>query len=183
MTLKPWRDIVTPHPDVAGGRYRQAEFAADLAQALSGRAEPEYQDPVEFYQRTYITEGMKSLLVAALERVSKKGGEPVVQLKTAFGGGKTHTMLALYHLLGGKAPADRLAGVKEILKAAKVDSLPKANLAVLVGTALDPTKPRKHPRLKGKPVKTLWGEMAAQIGGVEGFAVVESADAAGVAVG
>lgn len=86
MILKPWRDVVTPHPDVAGGRYRQAEFGADLAQVLSGRAEPEYQDPVEFYQRTYITGGMKSLLVAALERVAKKGGEPVVQLKTAFGG-------------------------------------------------------------------------------------------------
>ncbi len=183
MNLKPWRDVVTPHPDVAGGRYRQAEFAADLAQVLSGRAEPEYQDPAEFYQRTYITEGMKSLLVAALERVSKKGGEPVVQLKTAFGGGKTHTMLALYHLLGGKAPADRLAGVKEILKTAKLDSLPKANLAVLVGTALDPTKARKHPKLKGKQVKTLWGDMAAQIGGPEGFALVESADTAGVAPG
>jgi hypothetical protein len=183
MSLKPWRDVVTPHPDVAGGRYRQAEFAADLAQVLSGRAEPEYQDPAEFYQRTYITAGMKSLLVAALERVSKKGGEPVVQLKTAFGGGKTHTMLALYHLLGGKAPADRLAGVKEILKAAKLDSLPKANLAVLVGTALDPTKPRKHPLLKGKQVRTLWGEMAVQIGGAQGHALVESADTSSVAPG
>mgnify|MGYP005832791479 FL=1 len=183
MNLKCWRDVVTPHPDVAGGRYRQAEFAADLAQVLSGCAEPEYQDPVEFYQRTYITDGMKSLLVAALERVSGKGGEPVVQLKTAFGGGKTHTMLSLYHLLGGKATADRLAGVEEILKTAKVESLPKANIAVLVGTALDPSKSRKYPKLKGKRVKTLWGEMATQIGGAEGFALVESADAAGVAPG
>jgi predicted AAA+ superfamily ATPase len=183
MNSKPWRDVVTPHQDVARGRYRQAEFAADLAQVLSGRAEPEYQDPVEFYQRTYITDGMKSLLVAGLERVSKKGGEPVVQLKTAFGGGKTHTMLSLYHLLGGNAPADRLSGVKEILKTANIDSLPKASLAVLVGTALDPTKPRKHPSLKGKEVRTLWGEMAAQIGGIEGYALVESADTSGVAPG
>ena len=183
MNLKPWRDVVTPHPDVAGGRYRQAEFAADLAQVLSGRAEPEYQDPVEFYQRTYITGGMKSLLVAALERVAKKGGEPVVQLKTAFGGGKTHTMLALYHLLGGKAPVDRLAGMKEILKVAKVDALPKANLAVLVGTALDPTKPRKHPSLKGKQVRTLWGEIATQIGGADAYALVETADSSGVSPG
>lgn len=183
MNLKPWRDVVTPHPDVAGGRYRQAEFAADLAQVLSGRAEPEYQDPVEFYQRTYITEGMKGLLVAALERVTGKGGEPVVQLKTAFGGGKTHTMLALYHLLGGKAPANRLAGVNEILKVAKADALPKANIAVLVGTALDPTKARKHPSLKGKQVRTLWGEIAAQIGGAEAYGLVESADSSGVSPG
>lgn len=183
MSLKPWRDVVTPHPDVAGGRYRQAEFAADLAQVLSGKAEPEYQDPVEFYQRTYITAGIKSLLVAALERVSKKGGEPVVQLKTAFGGGKTHTMLALYHLLGGKAPASRLAGVGEILKAAKLESLPKAKIAVLVGTALNPTKPMKHPALKGKMVRTLWGEMAAQIGGTEAYVLVQEADASGVSPG
>jgi len=183
MSLKPWRDVITPHRDVASGRYRQAEFAADLAQVLAGRAEPEYQDPAEFYQRTYITEGMRSLLVAAIERVGGKGGEPVVQLKTAFGGGKTHTMLALYHLFGGKAPADRLQGTEEILTAANVGSLPKASLAVLVGTAINPSKPRKHPTLKSKMVKTLWGEMAAQLGGAKAYALVEEADAAGVAPG
>ena len=101
MTLKPWRDVITPHRDVAAGRYKQAEFAADLAQVLSGKAEAEYQDPVEFFARTYLTDGMRRLLIATAERISGKGGEPVVQLKTAFGGGKTHTMLALYHLFGG----------------------------------------------------------------------------------
>ena len=103
MSLKPWREVVSPHPDVAKGKYQQAEFAADLAQVLRGDAAAEYGDPTEFFDRTYLTEGMTRLLTTAVERVAGKGGEPVVQLKTAFGGGKTHTMLALYHLLGGKA--------------------------------------------------------------------------------
>ncbi len=53
--LKPWREIATPHPDVAGGRYKQAEFAANLFQVITGKAEPEYQDPREFFRRTYLT--------------------------------------------------------------------------------------------------------------------------------
>ena len=100
MTLKPWREVVTPHPDVASGGYEQAEFAADLAQVVAGAADLEYQDPGEFFARTYLTEGMKRLLVTAVQRLAGAGGAPIVQLKTAFGGGKTHTMLALYHLLG-----------------------------------------------------------------------------------
>src|SRR5689334_4991426 len=68
--LKPWREVIEPHPDVASGRYHQAEFAADLAQVLAGKAELEYGDPGEFFSRTYLTEGMQAMLVAALERVA-----------------------------------------------------------------------------------------------------------------
>ena len=60
--LRPWRDIARPHPDVAAGRYRQAEFAADLSQVARGTAEVEYQDPVEFFARTYVTDGIRGLL-------------------------------------------------------------------------------------------------------------------------
>ncbi|HNQ55880.1 MAG TPA: Swt1 family HEPN domain-containing protein, partial [Methanothrix sp.] len=83
--LKPWRDVATPHPDVAAGRYRQAEFAADLAQVVSGDAEDEYGVPREFFSRTYITEGLKHLLVLGLKRLSGIGGDPVVELQTNFG--------------------------------------------------------------------------------------------------
>ena len=103
--LRPWREIARPHPDVAAGRYRQAEFAADLSQVARGTADVEYHDPVEFFARTYLTEGIKGLLLQALKRLGGKGGEPVIQLKTAFGGGKTHSLLALYHLLRGPRAA------------------------------------------------------------------------------
>jgi predicted AAA+ superfamily ATPase len=138
--LKPWREVIAPHPDVASGRYVQAEFAADLAQVMEGTADPEYQDPVEFFQRTYLTAGMRGLLRSALERLSGKGRDPVIQLKTAFGGGKTHTMLALYHFLSGDNRLLNLEPVRQALEDAGLDFPPKASVAGLVGTYLNPTK-------------------------------------------
>lgn len=182
MNLKPWREVVQPHPDVAAGRYKKAEFAADLAQVAAGRADREYQDPVEFYQRTFLTSGMARLLTTALERLSGKGGEPIVQLKTAFGGGKTHTMLALYHLFSG-VDAKKLRDVHQVLKAVGVNDIPKARIAVMVGTALDPNVPKLHPDLQGTKVNTLWGWMAASLGGQEGFDMVAQADKSGSAPG
>ena len=98
VNLKPWREVVTPHKDVASGRYQQAEFAADLWQVHLGEGTDEYKKPIEFFRRTYLTESLKRLLVGAVQRISGHGGDPVVQLQTNFGGGKTHSMLALYHL-------------------------------------------------------------------------------------
>ncbi len=181
MALRPWREIIQPHPDVASGRYRQAEFAADLAQVLAGKAEAEYQDPAEFFRRTYLTPGMTQLITGAIERLQGRGGDPTVQLETAFGGGKTHSMLALFHLFGGKAKAADLPGIPEVLKAAGTDELPTARIAVLAGTALSPSKARKHKALSKQQVRTLWGEMAVQIGGADGYELVRAADESGTA--
>jgi predicted AAA+ superfamily ATPase len=180
--LKPWREVVQPHPDVAGGRYIQAEFAADLSQVIAGTAEPEYQDPLEFFRRTYLTEGLLGLLVTGVKRLTAQGGDPVVQLQTAFGGGKTHSMLALYHLCSGQIKlsdfpgGERIARQLEVAQIGDVD-LPEANVAVLVGTALNPSQPREYP---DATVHTLWGEMAYQLGGSEGYRIVEQADLKGV---
>src|SRR6266849_1940295 len=106
--LKPWREVVTPHRDVASGRYQQAEFAADLWQVHLGQGTDEYRDPVEFYRRTYLTDSLKGMLVGAVRRLAGRGGDPVVQLQTNFGGGKTHSMLALYHLFSGIGLAELL---------------------------------------------------------------------------
>ena len=160
--LRPWRDVARPHPDVAAGRYKQAEFAADLSQVARGTAEVEYQDPVEFFARTYLTEGMRGLLVAALRRIGGKGGEPVIQLKTAFGGGKTHSLLALYHLLRGRVAPDRLPNVASLLDDAGIQGIPSARVAVVVGTALNPTRERR-PSNQRLVIRTLWGEIGAQL--------------------
>ncbi|MYB35869.1 MAG: ATP-binding protein [Gammaproteobacteria bacterium] len=160
--LRPWREIVQPHPDVAAGRYRQAEFAADLSQVHRGTADVEYQDPVEFFARTYLTEGMRGLLVQALRRVGGHGGEPVIQLKTAFGGGKTHSLLALFHLLRGRVPPARLRNVAPLLDEAGLRAVPPVRVAVIVGTALNPARERRPPG-KGLAIKTLWGEIGAQL--------------------
>jgi predicted AAA+ superfamily ATPase len=178
--LKSWREVVQPHPDVASGRYIQAEFAADLAQVVAGTAEPEYQDPLEFFRRTYLTEGLLSLLVTGIKRLTAQGGDPVVQLQTAFGGGKTHSMLALYHLAGGKIKLAGFPGGERIAEQIKHADLPEANIAVLVGTALDPSQPRQYPEVT---VHTLWGELAYQLGNLPGYKMVEQADLSGVSPG
>lgn len=172
-TLKPWRDVVTPHADVASGRYQQAEFAADLWQVHLGEGSDEYKKPGEFFRRTFLTESLKSLLVGGVQRIAGKGGDPVVQLQTNFGGGKTHSMLALYHLFSG-AGVSELAGVDAVLADAGVKSLPRAKRVVLVGNKISPGNPITKP--DGTVVRTLWGELAYQLGGKNAFARVKADD-------
>ncbi len=166
-SLKPWREVVTPHRDVASGRYQQAEFAADLWQVHLGEGSEEYRDPAEFFRRTYLTESLKSLLTGATQRLSGDGGDPVVQLQTNFGGGKTHSMLALYHLFSGTAPGE-LLGVDALMAEAGIEKLPsKINRVVLVGNKISPGSPSAKP--DGTVVRTLWGELAWQLGGKAAF--------------
>ncbi len=178
--LRPWREIVTPHPDVASGRYQQAEFAADLWQVYLGEGSDEYKDPIEFYRRTFITEGLQKLLANALQRLAGNGGDPVVELQTNFGGGKTHSMLALWHLFAG-VPAGQLPGLETVTQMAGVSQPPKVRRAVLVGNRMSPADLHKKP--DGTVVRTLWGELAWQLGGKEGYAMVRSADEKAVSPG
>ena len=172
-TLKPWRDVIMPHEDVASGRYQQAEFAADLWQVHLGEGSDEYRVPQEFYRRTYLTQSLHSLLAGAILRLTGTGGDPVVQLQTNFGGGKTHTMLALYHLFSGVAPTE-LAGIDEIMQEAEATTLPQARRIVLVGNKISPGNPVT--KEDGAVVRTLWGELAWQLGGKEAYALVAADD-------
>src|SRR6266566_2614547 len=165
-TLKPWREVVTPHRDVASGRYQQAEFAADLWQVHMGEGTDEYKKPVEFFRRTYLTESLTGLLVGAVRRLADEGGDPVVQLQTNFGGGKTHSMLALYHLFAGAKTSD-LLGIDAVLREAGVAKLPPIERVVLVGNKISPGNPVTKP--DGTVVRTLWGELAWQLGGKKAF--------------
>ena len=163
--LKPWREVVTPHKDVASGRYQQAEFAADLWQVHLGEGSDEYRKPVEFFRRTYLTQSLNQLLIGAVQRLAGQGGDPVVQLQTNFGGGKTHSMLALYHLFSNASPGE-LVGIDEVLKEAGVSRPPKVNRVVLVGNKISPGNPIT--KSDGTVVRTLWGELAWQLGFVAG---------------
>lgn len=174
--LRPWREVVTPHQDVASGRYQQAEFAADLHQVWRGDASTEYGDAEEFFRRTYLTEGLRNLLLNGVRRLRGEGGDPVVELQTNFGGGKTHSLIALYHLARGHSPA-RLPGVEQMLAAEGLGTPPPASVAVLVGQKLAPGT--VHPKEDGTEVRTLWGELAWQLGGAEAYARVADADRTG----
>ncbi|MBE2203055.1 MAG: ATP-binding protein [Chthoniobacterales bacterium] len=178
--MKPWREIAIPHPDVLEGTFQQSEFAADITAVRKGKAGKEYGDAQAFFQRTFITEGMRLLLTQVAQRLNGKGGEPVIQLQTAFGGGKTHTLLAVYHLASRKCSIQDLPGVPDLLDKAGLMDVPQARIAVLDGTDLAPDIPRK---MGGSTVNTLWGELAWQLGGESAFSLVGEADASGTSPG
>jgi predicted AAA+ superfamily ATPase len=171
--LTPWREIVSPHRDVASGRYQQAEFAADLWQVHIGEGTDEYRDPEEFFRRTYLTDSLKRLLIGAVHRLCEGTSDPVIQLQTNFGGGKTHSMLALYHIVSGANPST-LQGIDDVLIQAESKTLPTARRVVLVGNRISPGNPVT--KSDGTVVRTLWGELAWQLGGKEAFERVRGDD-------
>jgi predicted AAA+ superfamily ATPase len=180
-SITPWREVVTPHKDVASGRYQQAEFAADLWQVHIGEGTDEYRNPAEFFRRTYLTESLKALLTGGMRRITGAGGDPVVQLQTNFGGGKTHSMLALYHLFSG-TPVAELPGVDALLAESEVAALPpRVARVVLVGNKISPGNPSVKP--DGTTVRTLWGELAWQLGGRAAFDVIRADDERGTSPG
>ncbi len=172
--LPPWREVVTPHEDVAAGTFQQAEFAADLGQVMRGQGAAEYSDPVEFFSRTYLTKGLKELLTSAVERLSGAGGVPIVDLQTNFGGGKTHSLLALWHLFGGTPFAQLPEELRTFLTEEGIQKLPSVRRAGLVGTALQAGSATD--RGDGVVTNTLWGELAWQLGGADAYAWVADAD-------
>ena len=174
--LTPWREIITPHADVREERFDQAEFAADLYAVAQGTADAEYQDPREFFARTYLTEGLQDLLVGAARRLSGGGGDPVIELQTNFGGGKTHSMIALHHLASGVAAQD-LPGVGDMLGEAGVSLPDGVARAVLVGHMISASEP--HPAEEGVGLRTIWGHLAYQLGGRDGYEMVRADDEAG----
>jgi len=178
MGLKPWRELAVPHEDVLKGTFQQSEFAADLSRVHEKTATAEYQDPALFFQRTFITAGMRLLLDSVVKRLSGRGGDPVIQLQTAFGGGKTHTMLAVYHLAKGEVAASDLQGIAPILDAAGITELTKAKIVVLDGTRFSPSQPKIHDSISAH---TLWGELAWQLDGAEGYSKVQASDENGTA--
>src|SRR5208283_4593271 len=114
------------------------------------------------------------------QRLVGKGGEPVIQLQTAFGGGKTHTMLAVYHLATRKCALGDLTGISALIDEAKLMDVPQARVAVLDGNAYAPGQPWQRGK---QSIRTLWGELAWQLGQDEAFTLVKEADATGTSPG
>lgn len=175
--LRPWREILQPHQDVATGNFQAAEFAADLYKvAATQEAGKDYAEPVQFFARTYLTEGLRDLIERAVRRLAgDQNASPVINLQTNFGGGKTHSMLALWHLASGTPLGDYPQNVQEVLAKANFDTLTAGIRRVaLVGTHISPSGSVKA---DGTQVNTIWGELAWQLGGKEAFAKVATADA------
>ena len=182
--LRPWREVLQPHADVATGNFQASEFAADLYKVATGDSEQsrDYADPIEFFARTYITEGLRDLIGRAVRRLSSdENASPVINLQTNFGGGKTHSMLSLWHLAGGTPLGDYPQEVQELLIANGYDKVPAGVRRVaIVGNHFAPSGETKP---DGTVVRTIWGELAWQLGGAEGYAIVADADRSSTAPG
>jgi hypothetical protein len=178
-TLRPWIEVALPHPDVLENRFKEAEFAADLFAVDSGNAEGDYATPRGFFGITFLTEGLKRVLVSALQRLSGQGGDPVIGLQTAFGGGKTHTLLGVYHLARhmaeGGNPAD-LPSLGPLVEGLGKIEWKKPKLVAFVGSSkgTDVSLTLKD----GPPVRTLWGYIAWRIAGEAGLKLVAESEAA-----
>ena len=154
-TLTPWRQVVQPHADIRLGKFDSSVFAADLGEVMAGRGAVDYRDASTFFSKTYLTAGLSQLLIEVMERLAGSGKtEPVIQLQTSFGGGKTHTLMTLYHLFQKPNEVGRLPQIQKLVNAAGLKQIPTAKVACLVGTALNASNDR-----------TLWGELAFQLDG------------------
>lgn len=185
MALKPWFHVVTPREDLREGRALEtADFAVHLDHVRDGRAPAVYQQPTQFFERTYLTQNLTVLAGEVIRRLSGERTETsaVFNLATQFGGGKTHALLLLYHLVTHGTASERWAGVQTLLTRAGVPHVPLAATAVFVGTEFDSLQGRGGD--DGTPLRqTPWGEIAFQLGGQAAFDVVAEHDAQQIAPG
>jgi hypothetical protein len=164
--LKPWYAVAIPHEDIREGRLAEAVFAANLWAVVCGTAPEVYLDPEEFFRKTYLTAGLSTVLkrVAGVLCGDGETGDRIISLQTAFGGGKTHTLVALWHLA---KYSDRLNASPhgEGLRQATGGRLPEKvkGVAVFTNQTCDATQGRRTP--DGVHLRTLWGEVAFQLGG------------------
>ena len=172
--LRPWNEVVRPHRDILEGDLEMATYAADLGAVDRGDENTPrvYLDARDFFRTTYMTENLRRLLADVLGVVGGGQGDRVLQLRTPFGGGKTHALLALYHLMRSRSEIDvDLAGIP--------DPGP-GRVVVLSGLDLDPIAPRE---VDGLTIRTLWGELAFRLGGQAAYEKVRAHDEEGRAPG
>ncbi|MFQ5343941.1 MAG: ATP-binding protein, partial [Anaerolineae bacterium] len=182
----PWWHTAIPHRDIREGRLDLKVFAVDLSQVLAEKAVPEYQDADTFFRRTFLTRGLQSTLKGVLRRLAgRDDGIAITQMATVFGGGKTHTLLALYHIVAHGAEVDYLEPVQGILKEAGLDAVPPARVAAVDCAYKGIVQPHTTP--EGLTLHTLWGEIAYRLGqpdrGPEFYEIVRQDDEARAAPG
>ncbi len=172
--MTPWRNIIHPSDDVKEHRFDASSFAIDLSLVRSGKAKQQtYLDAQSFFEHTFLTRGLRELIATVVSRWNGVGGEPVIQMQTGFGGGKTHSLLALYHLATCKCSVRDLAGIEELLQERGLEPPKQAQVVVLDGTHLSPSKPVVHGDIEAR---TLWGEWAWQMGGDAAYRLMEQND-------
>src|SRR5271166_2258973 len=163
--MEPWYKITVPRAEVREGRsFNPDEFAIALEQVAADRGPDDYRDPVKFFSRTCFTRALREHMGMVLRRLSGRteNSAPVMTLVTQFGGGKTHTLTALYHLAKHGEKVKRDPGVAQLLSESGLSEVPTAKVAVFVGNAWD----------SGKGRETPWIDVARQLAGEDGVAAL-----------
>ena len=171
MALDPWYRVAQPREEVREGRsFNPDEFAIALEQVVGGTAPADYRDPEAFFARTCFTRALREHAGMVLRRLAGKTANtsPVMTLVTQFGGGKTHTLTALYHLVTTGETVGRLDEVADLLSDAGLAAAPEARVAVFVGNAWDPREGREAP----------WIDVARQLAGDRGVELLGASSAA-----
>lgn len=168
--MRPIFESCIPRDEVLSGELRDEMFAARLKDVVEGNADPIYQDPTVFFDNTFVTSGLRTLAQEVVGRLSgrKPSASPFVRLETSFGGGKTHSLIALHHLARGGSPS-----VPEALVPKSWLPASPWKVAALVGNDIDPANGVQHGSVK---VRTLWGELAWQLAGEQGYGLVRESD-------
>ena len=173
--LRPWMDVAKPRTDIADGSFDESLFAADLGLVDRRRGPADYLDPITFCEKTFLTENLLAFLRELAGRLSgDMAAASVYRLQTEFGGGKTHTLLAAYHLFRDPARVAGTAFVHDLASRIGRADFPKATVVVLEGGALAAGEP--DPDIKDAEVRTLLGQLAYRLGRAEGFARVAEQD-------
>lgn len=162
--MEPWYKVVLPRQELREGRSLDpSEFAVHLEQVAAGTAPADYVKPDKFFARNYFSKALVEHCGMVLRRLNGETANtaPVLSLITQFGGGKTHTLTALYHLANCGAPAKEFAGVAGMMKAGGLTGIPQAKVAIFVGNAWDATPGRETP----------WLDVADQLAGEQGRAL------------
>ena len=172
-SLTAWFNNVKPHLDIRQGNLDESVFAADLAEVALGTGRAIYTNQSLFFDKTYFTDGLTNIANRVLKGLNgnEDGENRVISLQTGFGGGKTHTLISLFHL--AKAGKSILSDEKISKKLSVQPSFAKANIAVFTNTTNDPTQGRK---VDGLHIKTIWGELAFQLGGKEMYEKIKPND-------
>jgi hypothetical protein len=174
-SLVPWFRNVKPHRDIQMGILDESVFAANLAQVALGNAREIYLNRDKFFQKTYFTAGLVSLTKRVIQGLSQEveAENRVISLETGFGGGKTHSLISVYHLVNWGREANKSPYVKELLSKTGQIEFKSASVAVFTNTTNDPTQGRG---VDGLNIKTLWGELAFQLGGKEAYEIIRAND-------
>ncbi len=174
--LKPWTQVVTPHDDILKGNLDSSTYAASLGSVVRGEdtCPRVYRDAREFFKATYMTKELRSLLEGVLRGLNGEKGDRVLQLRTPFGGGKTHSLVSLYHLANNREKLQDFPELANLPNPGKVDTVAFIGLDVGASTGVE---------IDGKRILTPWGYMAWKIGGAEVYALLETEDQQRIAPG